>query len=210
MKEIYNNYKKELSNKNILYVIVFIVFLLGIIFGSLYIIILKDDSKKLILDSVKSYFENSNNISFQSQMKIFKTTLVNNLTFFISMWLLGISVIGLIIVLIMTFFKSFTLGFSIAGIFAKYNSKGIIGIFMYLFPSHIITSILTLILAYYSINLSIKLFRHAFMKKQFNFGLFMGKYFFLLMIIILSSIFCSVFDAFISPHLIKIFTKLIK
>ena len=210
MKEMYNNYKKELSKKNSILVAVFIIFIIGIIFGSIYITILKNSEKTLILKEVNSYFLSMDKISFNDKLDIFKSSLISNLLYFISMWLLGISVIGVPIIIVMLFFKSFIVGFSISSIFAKYGFKAILGTILYIFPSSIVTCILMLILASYSIILSIKIIEGAFIKKNINFRTFMGKYFFLLVISILISILCSLYDAFVSPSVLKLFTNLIK
>ena len=126
------------------------------------------------------------------------------------MWLLGLSVIGIPIILIMVFFKSFVTGFSIGSIFACYKSKGIIGILLYIFPNSIITCVFTIFLGTYSLILAIKLLLHAFGKKTLNFKGFMGKYFFILLICILVSILCALFEAFINPSILNLFTNFTK
>ena len=174
MKEMYNNYKKDLKNKNNILLVISVIFILGLIFGSIYITILKNGEKT------------------------------------VSMWLLGLSVIGLPIIFIMIFFKSFTLGFSVSSIFAKYGFKGIVGVFTYIIPSPIILSIFSLFLASYSIIISVKILKGAFTKQTINFKTFMGKYFFILLVSILLSILCALFDAFVTPSFTKLFTNLIK
>lgn len=209
MKEMYNNYKKELSKKNNILILISVVFILGLIFGSIYITILENEEKTTILNQVNNYFL-SDSSSFDEKIEIFKNSLLSNFTYIISMWLLGLSVIGMPIVFIMTFFKSFILGFSVSSIFAKYGFKGIVGVLTYIFPSHIILSIFILFLSTYSIIISLKLANSAVHKKTINFKTFMGKYFFILIIGILISILCSLFDGFVSPYITRLFTNFIK
>ncbi len=209
MKEMYNNYKKELSKKNNILILISVVFILGLIFGSIYITILENEEKTTILNQVNNYFL-SDSSSFDEKIEIFKNSLLSNFTYIISMWLLGLSVIGMPIVFIMTFFKSFILGFSVSSIFAKYGFKGIVGVLTYIFPSHIILSIFILFLSTYSIIISLKLANSAVLKKTINFKTFMGKYFFILIIGILISILCSLFDGFVSPYITRLFTNFIK
>ena len=38
MKEMYNNYKKDLKNKNNILLVISVIFILGLIFGSIYIL----------------------------------------------------------------------------------------------------------------------------------------------------------------------------
>lgn len=210
MKEMYNNYKKDLKNKNNILLVISVIFILGLIFGSIYITILKTNEKTTILNEVSNYFLSNNKLNFEDKISIFKTGLLSNLLYTISMWLLGLSVIGIPIIFIMIFFKSFTLGFSVSSIFAKYGFKGIVGVLTYIIPSPIILSIFSLFLASYSIIISVKILKGALTKQTINFKTFMGKYFFILLVSILLSILCALFDAFVTPSFTKLFTKLIK
>ena len=204
MKELYNNYKKELSKKNNLIIIVFVIFFIGIIFGSIYITILSNDQKSIIIKQVGEYFKNMPKLSFEDKLEIFKNSLISNLLYTISIWILGLSIVGLPLIFIMIFFKSFILGFSVSSIFAKYGVKGILKAVIYVFPVNIITIILAIVLSSYSILISCKLFLSAFKKQTINFKTFMGKYLFLLVISILICILCSLYEAFINPFFYKI------
>lgn len=206
MKEMYNNYKNELKNKNNLLLLVSILFIIGLIFGSIYITILSNDQKLSIIKQTSNYFNNVSKVTFEGKIEIFKNSLYSNLLYTICMWLLGISVIGLPIVFIMIFFKSFILGFSISSIFAKYGIKGFLKVILYIFPCNIIIAIYSLLLATYSINISIKVFKGAFTKQNLNFKLFMGKYFLILLIGILISVLSSLYFAFLEPFVFKIFS----
>ena len=210
MVTIYEEIKKEITSKKIVLLSICILFILGLLFGSLYITILGNDEKKEILSSVNNYFSSFSNITFHDKLNIFKNDLIKNLLYFIILWCLGLCILGLPIIFIMIFFKSFIAGFSIAGIFAKYKITGLIGILIYIFPNAIVTLLLSIFLGTYSSILSIRLVRESFTKKNLNFGSFMGKYFFVLLICILIIIICSLFDAFISPLLYKIFVNTIK
>ncbi len=199
MKEMYNNYKNELSKKNNILILVLVVFIIGLIFGSIYITILSNEQKTTIINEVTSYFSNITKSNFADKTEILKNTLTSNLIYTISMWLLGISVIGMPIVFIMIFFKSFILGFSVSSIFAKYGFKGIIKSILYILPSNLIMLIFILFLSSYSILISSKIFNSAIKKQTINFKTFMGKYLFILVLGILISILCALYDAFVDP-----------
>ena len=205
MKEMYNNYKNELSKKNNLIVLISVIFIIGIIFGSIYITILSHEQKTKILEQVGNYFKTLNKLTLDNKISIFKNSIYSNLLYTSIMWLLGISVIGLPIVFIMIFFKSFTIGFSISSIFAKYGFKGILKVLLYLLPSRLIFTIYIIFLSTYSVLISIKIFYTAFKKQSINFKMFMGKYSFILVIGILISILCSLYDSFIEPFIFQIF-----
>ena len=146
MKEMKEKIKKEIYSKKIVVTIVIITFLLGLLFGSIYITILDNSSKKEVINSVNNYMYNFNNITFSSKLSIFKNDLIKNFLFFGFIWVLGLSIIGVPIIIICDFIKSFIVGFSISGIFACFKFKGIIGILIYLIPVNIILISLILIL----------------------------------------------------------------
>lgn len=210
MMEIYNKYKSDLNKKNSILIVISIIFILGIIFGSIYISILDNTDKKVILDNISNYFNSLNKISIENKIDIFKDSLLSNLLYYVGMWVLGISSVGLPIIIIMVFLKAFTISFSISSIFAKYKLKGIIGALLYIFPSKIITIIFTILLAAYSITISIKLIQSAFTRKTINFKSFMGRYLFLLVLSILVGIITALLDAFVCPYIQSLFNNFIK
>lgn len=210
MKEMYLNYKKNFSKKNKIVLLILIIFLIGLFFGSFYITILDNSEKAMILKKVNSFFLSNKKISFENKLILFKNSFISNLIYLLSMWFLGLSVVGIPIILIMLFFKGFVTGFSIGSIFACYKMKGILGILLYIFPNTILLCLFTIFLSIFSLNIAFNILEHATHKKSLNFGTFMGKYFFLLMIIILLSVLCAIFDGFINPHILGLFTNFIK
>lgn len=210
MKEMYFKYKKEFSNKNKITLAILIVFIIGIIFGSFYLTILSNEEKTLVIKKVNNYFISTPKINFEQKLILFKNTMFSNILFFSLIWFLGISIIGIPITFIMTFFKGFLTGFSLASIFACFKFKGLLAIILYIFPNTLITCLYSLFLAVISLNLSYYILECAFKKKSLNFNLFMGKYFFIFVITILLCIIISVLEAFVSPNLINIYTKFIK
>ncbi len=199
IKEMYNNYKIELSKKNNILMLVLVVLIIGLIFGSIYITILSTEQKTNVLNEVTSYFKNIQKISFDDKIIIFKNSLLSNLIYVVSMWLLGISIIGIPIVFIMIFFKSFIAGFSVSSIFSKYGFKGIIKCVLYVFPSNILMILFIIFLSIYSILISSRISKTVIKKENINFKSFMGRYLFILVIGILVCILCAAYDAFIEP-----------
>lgn len=199
MLDTLEDIKEIILKKKVILIGVFIVLVLGLLFGSIYITILSNDDKKELLENVSLYFNNYKSISFQDKLNIFKESFIKNIIYFLLIWVLGVSIIGFPIILIMIFYKSFLLGFSISSIFAKYRVGGVYRILLYVFPSKIILLLLAVFLGVFSINLSNKLANSLVKKKSFNFNAYMGKYFLLLLICILACTITSLIDAFIIP-----------
>lgn len=181
-----------------------IVLVLGLLFGSIYITILNNSDKKELINNVTMYFDSYKTFTFQDKINIFKESFLKNIIYFIFLWALGVSMIGFPIILIMIFYKSFLLGFSIASIFVKYKLSGLYKIIVYIFPGRIILLILSIVIAAFSINLSNKLIKSCIKKKSFNFNAYAGKYFLLLLISIIICTITSLIDAFIIPFFYNI------
>lgn len=191
--------KELVLKKKVIIVGVLIVFVLGLLFGSIYVTILSNNDKKELLNNIGIYFDSMKNISFHDKLIIFKDCFIKNIIYVLFLWLLGISIIGFPIILIMIFYKSFLIGFSISSIFAKYKLLGLYKIIIYIFPSKIILLALSLFLAVYSINISNRLVNSCLRKKSFNFNAYMGKYFLILLISIIIVVITSLFEAFLTP-----------
>ena len=199
MLDTLEDIKEIILKKKVILIGVFIVLVLGLLFGSIYITILSNNDKKDLLENVSLYFNNYKSISFQDKLNIVKESFIKNIIYFLLIWVLGVSIIGFPVILIMIFYKSFLLGFSISSIFAKYRVGGVYRILLYVFPSKIILLLLAVFLGVFSINLSNKLANSLVKKNSFNFNAYMGKYFLLLLICILACTITSLIDAFIIP-----------
>lgn len=198
-----------MNKKRILY-LVLIIGLIGLLFGSIYLSVLDNSNKKTVLNTVNNYFYTYKDISFSNKLSIFKDTFIKNTLFYLFIWVIGLSIIGLPIIFFVVFIKFFVTGFSISSIFSLYKFKGILGIIIYMFPSNIINLLYLILISSYSVNLSIKLFIHVFKKKSFNFNNYMNKYILILLISILLSFIISLYEAFINPYFYKLFTNIIK
>lgn len=204
MKDIIRNIKIALLNKKIILIIMFIVLVLGLLFGSIYITILDNKTKEELMNNVSMYFNSYKDYTFSNKLSIFKDTFIKDLVYFLLLWSSGISIIGMPIIFIMNFYKSFILGFSIGSIFAKYKLLGLFKILVYIFPCKLLILILSLIMGSYGVNLSFKLISYCFRKKSLNFNMFMGKYLFIFLISILVCIIDSLIEAFINPLIYNI------
>ena len=108
----------KINKKTLLFFTILLI--IGIITGSIFMAILNETDKKLVIDYFNNFISNieNNKLNF---FEALKNGLFNNMLYILIIWLLGISVIGIPIVIIMFFIKSFTLGFSISSIIFNYK-----------------------------------------------------------------------------------------
>lgn len=202
--------KSSIIKQKKLYRIIITLMIFGIISGILFIFFISKESKTKALVSIKNFFDLMNTSTGVNYGKSFLNTLVNNIGYVLLIWLLGISIIGLPITIVLAFMKSFIVGFSISSIISCYKAKGILGAFLYVFPHQIIILFIYLLLSFYSISFSIKLFKSLFLKQTINFRVVMQKYIKILLISLIGIIIVSLYEVFISTYFIKLFTMILK
>lgn len=202
--------KNSIIKQKKIYRIIITLMIFGIISGILFIFFISKESKTKSLVSIKNFFDLMNTSTGINYGKSLLNTLVNNIGYVLLIWLLGISIIGLPITIVLAFMKSFIVGFSISSIISCYKAKGILGAFLYVFPHQIIILFIYLLLSFYSISFSIKLFKSLFLKQTINFRVVMQKYIKILLISLISIIIVSLYEVFISTYFIKLFTMLLK
>lgn len=202
--------KNSIIKQKKIYRIIITLMIFGIISGILFIFFISKESKTKALVSIKNFFDLMNTSTGINYGKSLLNTLVNNIGYVLLIWLLGISIIGLPITIVLAFMKSFIVGFSISSIISCYKAKGILGAFLYVFPHQIIILFIYLLLSFYSISFSIKLFKSLFLKQTINFRVVMQKYIKILLISLIGIIIVSLYEVFISTYFIKLFTMLLK
>lgn len=201
--------KNSINRQKKLYFFLIGLIVVATILGILFWFIINKEDKLLVNKELTSFFINikdSNNINYLSS---FFNSVITNLLYIGLIWLLGISIIGLPIIITLVILKGFIVGFSIVSIIATYGFKGILGALSYVFPHQIIFLLLLVLLGFYSISFCIKLFKYLFLKQNINFKNAMRRYLKILLISSITAVVISLFETFIATYFIKLFTLLI-
>jgi len=191
------------------YIFLISITVIGIIIGIIFSNILNDNDKILVEEKLTTFFVNIKNNKEINYLSNFLNSFLNNTTSLVLIWVLGLSIIGLILNNFILFFKSFVIGFGIGSIINIYLYKGIIGAILYIFPHILINIFVFIVLIYYANNFSIKLFKSLFLKKEFKFNEIMKKYSKILLYGFILLLISSILETFLSPIIIKLFTFMI-
>jgi len=207
MKKIIHVAKNELKKNNKIALLIGILIIVGFIAGTLFITILDQADKEIVLTSITDLFEKikAREINYFYTLR---TSIIANLFYVTAIYILGISIIGIPIVMVMTFFKAFILGFSISAIIYSYQLAGTVLSFVYTFPHQLLNVAIVGFMSIYSIKVSITLFSLIFSKKSINFKLIMKKYFVIFVTCVVLSIISSLLEAFFTPNFINLFSFL--
>lgn len=192
-------------------IVVFLVGLaiIGIILGAFFTVILKDTDKTLVKDYMSSFISNVSSGKFE-YTKSFINECFNTAFFLGSIWILGISVIGVPIVLLMYFSKAFVLGFSIASFILNMKAKGCLLAFVYLVPHSIVLFIAYIVLMNYALTLSLKIGSCFIKKRSIDFKGIMQRYTFILCICVIVCILMHIYEIFAVPRIMQFLLQVIK
>lgn len=196
-----------LPNKKVNLFVIFIV-VLGIISGSLFLMVLNENDKSEVINEISTFMTNINTNNINN-LNSFKNSLIEGMILIILSWILGMSIIGVIFNIFFIYMKSFTIGFSISSFILVYKYKGILSSLIYVIPSQLINILIILILGVYTLLFSKYLFKMIFFKdKTVNLGKFFKKYVLVFGICIILCVISSLCEAYLLPSLLKVMIKL--
>lgn len=201
--------KNSIMKQKKLYFFLIGLTIIGLLAGGLFWFMIHSEDKLLVTKDLTNFFnciKEGNSINYGASLL---NSIITNLLYVILIWLLGISIIGLPIILLMIATKSFIVGFSISSIIATYGFKGILGALVYVFPHQIGFLFLLILLGFYATSFCMKLFKYLFLKQMINFKEAMRKYLKILMISCATAIVLSLVETFLATYLMKLFTTLI-
>ena len=202
MKQILDKLKSKIKANKRLMLFLCGISLTGLIFGSIFITIISKQDQSLI----KSYIENFMNTVQDGKLNYvdsIKNTLISNLSFVAVIWLLGISIIGIPIIIFMYFTKSFMIGFSIASFVLKYKFKGLLYAIIYIFPHHFINLMIFTLLMIYSMKFSYYLANSILKRKTMHFKNLMNPYLGVLIIVVVVVVATCMYETFAVPYFLK-------
>ncbi|MBO5120550.1 MAG: stage II sporulation protein M [Bacilli bacterium] len=189
--------------KRKLLVILLFITIISFLFGSLFISILSDNNQVLVKESIISYFNGIKTGDF-TYLKSLYSILSSNLIIALFIWIMGISIIGILLVVLLLIYYSFITGFSLVSILYTYGFKGILVSIIYMIPE-VINLFVLFVLSYYSISFSILLFNYLFRKKDINRKVVVARYLKYLIISLGIFIITSFISVFVIPNILKFF-----
>lgn len=159
MKNIEQNLNRHLHENIKLYILSIVCIFSGMIIGVYCIKFMKQPDKNGIYTYLNGFVNNLNYFNIDSKF-IFVQALKNNLPFIVAIWFLGMTIIGLPLILIINIFKGFTLGFTISSMINLLGNKGIWISLLGVVPQNIIYIPCIIFLSVIAMNFSITLIKN--------------------------------------------------
>ena len=179
-----------------------VITLTGILFGSLFIVIINKTDKVLVTEYINEFINNIKNNNFNYLNTLINTLIINNLIVII-MIIFGISCILVPLNILILFYKSFILGFSISSFILVYKLKGLILSIIYIFPHLILNMLVFCVLTAYTLKLSLNLIKNIIKRKKTNLSVYMQKYIYVVIVFLIIISISSLYEAYIVPFIIK-------
>lgn len=202
--KLLNNIKFD--KRYVLFTLILVI--LGIITGSLFIVILNTTDKNLVIEYISSFIDALSNKSF-NYINTLKNTLIINYLIILIMSIIGFTYFLIPINIIVLFYKSFIIGFSISSFILTFKIKGLLLSLIYIFPHLIINILLFSLLAAFTLKLSINMIKCIIKKKEVNMRLYFNKYLYIIILFIFLITLTSLYESFVVPNILKLIAKII-
>lgn len=185
-----------------------ILVILGIVCGSLFIVILNSSDKSLVIEYIETFIDTIKNNNFNYIDTLKNTLIINYLVIFI-ISILGFTYFLVPLNILILFYKSFVIGFSLSSFILVYKIKGLLLSIVYIFPHLIINILLFSLLIAFTLKLSIKMINSIIKKKDINMRVYFNKYLYTGLFIFIVLTISSLYESFASPFLLKLVVNIL-
>ncbi len=187
-----------------IYIFITVLFLMGVIFGAIVVNSLNLSQKQDLFYYLDRFFGQVTEGKFTTSADMFKQSYFHNIKYVGLMWLLGISIIGLPVILILLFLKGVVVGFTVGFLVNQMGWNGFLLSMVSVLPQNILIIPTFIIIGTMAVAFSLKMIRQQFMKRTNEPILqLLTKYAFVMVGVCFVLLFASAFEAFVSPSLMK-------
>lgn len=166
-KKMYqNNVVNHLRDYSSIYLFVVVLFLMGVIFGAVIVNSLSISQKEDLFYYLSQFFGQAATGEVIQAKDLFIQSFFHNSKFIGLIWILGISIIGLPVILILLFIKGITVGFTVGFLVNQMGWNGFLLSFVSILPQNLVIIPVYIIMASLSVVFSMKMIRNQFMKKM--------------------------------------------
>lgn len=179
--------------------------MVGISTGAITIRVVDDATRTKIINYLNSFFSIINKDIDLKSFNLFKYSIINNIQTIIAIWLLGITVIGIPVILLIIALRGFIIGFTVAFFIKEFKVKGITLSLLCLLPQNIFLVFGFIIISVISILFSISILKNKInvIKQPSFFNRFINYTITIFIVSIIIIIGCLV-ESFTTPILFKI------
>ena len=181
-----------------------VLFLMGVIFGAIVVNSMSITQKEDLFYYLSQFFGQVSSGREGEDNDLFLQSFFHNSKFIGLMWILGISIIGLPVILILLFIKGMVVGFTVGFLVSQMGWQGFMLAFVSILPQNLIIIPVFIMMAALSVIFSLRMIKKQFMKKYAQPILpFFKGYIFTLFVAVIFIVAASGIEAYLSPWLMK-------
>ncbi|MFE8702597.1 stage II sporulation protein M [Cytobacillus sp. FJAT-54145] len=200
-QNVLTNHIREHSS---IYLFVIVLFMMGVIFGAIVVNSLSFTQKEDLFYYLSQFFGQVSDGKVAASKDLFFQSFFHNSKFIGLMWILGISIIGLPIILILLFIKGMVVGFTVGFLVNQMQWDGFLLSFVSVLPQNFIIIPVFIVTATLSVSFSLKMIRRQFMKKMGQPLMpLLGRYMTVFLAALLLLMIAASIEAYVSPILMK-------
>ncbi len=194
----------HLREHSSIYLFVIVLFLMGVIFGAVVVNSLSFSQKEDLYYYLSQFFGQVSNGKIATSNDLFLQSFMHNSKYIGLIGLLGISIIGLPIILILLFMKGMVVGFTVGFLVNQMGWNGFLLSFVSVLPQNFLIIPVFIVTATVAVTISLKMIKRQFMKKISEPILpLLGKYVMLFIAVGFLLAVAAGIEAYLSPALMK-------
>jgi stage II sporulation protein M len=195
---------KHVTDHSSLYLFITVLFLMGVIFGAILVNSLSFTQKEDLFYYLSQFFGQVSENNMASSQDMFVQSAAHNIKYIALIWILGISVIGLPVILILLFLKGVVVGFTVGFLVNQMGWSGFLLSFVSILPQNIFIVPVFIVIAAMAVSLSIKMTRRIFLKQSREpLKPFVYRYLYSFITAVLFLVAAGAIEAYLSPPLMK-------
>lgn len=200
----HETFQNHMEENLLLYVFTTVLFIMGVVFGSLVASALSVEQRQDLLGYLYHFFNGLKQDSITDPHTAFKHSVVHHLKYVGLMWLLGLTIIGVPFVLVLVFLKGIVVGFTVGFFVRELSWKGLGFALVSVFPQNLLIVPATIVVSVSSIGFSLLLLRNRFIQRRGTIFPHFASHSLLVVTMGTILVLASLFEAFVSPKLMQL------
>jgi stage II sporulation protein M len=192
-----------------LYIFVSVLFIMGVVFGALMVNALAPEQKQEMFRYLTSFFHAMNQETELDGRMAFEQTFGLHLKWIVLIWMLGLSVIGLPLILVLNFLKGVLVGFSIGFMSSQLAWKGLLFSLVSIIPSNLVIVPVLMMASVGGIAFSLYLIKNRTTHSRGSISKELVRYTSSTLVFTAILLAVSLFEAYVSPHFMRWVTPML-
>ncbi|HBS58289.1 MAG TPA: stage II sporulation protein M [Firmicutes bacterium] len=154
----------------VLYFFIIMLFLIGVVLGALAVKTLGEEQKAELITYLKVFFQGlqNNQDTGVTTGSLIRQAIYNNIKAVILIWLLGLTVIGVPVILFVVFTRGFVIGFTVGFLVNEYVLRGVLFAAVAVIPHNIFIIPALIITSVSGISFSLLIVKHKLRPHRIN------------------------------------------